>query len=243
MTFITIISVYDFLVKYMMIASLVIAGSGVILKGLRMIRSSRYALSHRDGENNSTRIRWSPESTAWASRQFTITERLYLRFKNSLFYKNPSIMAVTVIFHLLMILVPFFIQAHAILVFQYFGIRFVWLNDRLIILMTLIVLGMTVIMLARRFMVDSVRAITGWREIGLLITVSLPFVTGLMCYFQRGEYEIMIVLHILCAQILVVMLGWSRMGHAILFMFSRLFIRGTHSLSGNAREWGRKLNE
>ncbi len=61
---------------------------------------------------------------------------------------------------------------------------------------------------------------TAWDYV-LLILTSAPFVTGFLAYHQIGPYKLTLILHILFAEILLIIIPFSKLGHIVLFFFSR----------------------
>lgn len=239
MSFIINQYLYDFLLTYMMGFSLLLALTGLINKIISMIRVSFKLIPADYGimeKGLTTRSVYTDQSI---HKHFTLMERIGLRIKNSIFYKNPFSMLLTVLFHMLVIILPFAIQAHGIVLFQQIRISTVSISDRCSIVLAFAIIIMIVIMLARRILLSHIRMITTWTDFYLLAAVSLPFITGILCYYQYGNYKLLMIVHIMSAQILVILLGWSKMGHVVLFFFSRLFIRNTRAVSPGARGWGR----
>lgn len=226
----------------MMGFSLLFALSGFIYKIISMVRLSVKLMPGDciivDGFKSS-----SAYTHQSLDKNFTLMERIYLRIKKSIFYKNPFSMILTVLFHLLVLLLPFTIQAHGIVLFQQIRVSTVSISDRCSIVLAFAVILMIVIMVGRRLLLRPIRMITSLTDIYFLAAISLPFITGILCYYHYGNYELLMIVHIISAQILIILLGWSKMGHAVLFFFSRLFIRNTRVVSDGGRDWGRGTGE
>jgi len=71
----------------------------------------------------------------------------------------------------------------------------------------------------------------------LLGLTVLPFLTGFLAYHQFGPYETMLILHIIFSEILLVLIPFTKLGHMILFFFSRAFIGFEMGGRRGARSW------
>jgi len=82
-----------------------------------------------------------------------------------------------------------------------------------------------------------VRILTTPWDYTLLVLTALPFVTGFLAYHQQGPYEVMLLLHVLFAEILLIIIPFSKLGHIILFFFTRAFIGVEMGGRRGARSW------
>ena len=77
---------------------------------------------------------------------------------------------------------------------------------------------------------------TAW-DYTLLLLTGIPFVTGFLAYHQVGDYKTLLILHILFAEILLIVIPFSKLAHIILFFFSRAFIGFEFGGRRGARTW------
>lgn len=148
---------------------------------------------------------------------------------------QPVFSLVFFIFHVCLIGVPLFLLAHNMLWDEAFGIGVWSMPDVLADILTVILIGCAIFLFVRRLVRPEVRILTTLWDYTLLVLTTLPFVTGFLAYHQWGQYEAMIVLHVLFAEILLIIIPFSKLGHVILFFFTRAFIgfemgsrRGAH---------------
>lgn len=128
------------------------------------------------------------------------------------------------IFHLLLLAVPLFLPAHNALLEEAFGFRLWCLRDAWADLLTWLFLVSALFLLVRRLVRPEVRILTGaWDYLLLLLTMA-PFITGALAYRQWGPYELLMVLHVFSGEMLLVLIPFSKLGHMILFFFTRAFI-------------------
>lgn len=140
-------------------------------------------------------------------------------------------------FHLTLLAVPLFLNAHNILWDEAFGLSLWSLPDVLADVMTMILIASVIFLLIRRIKRPEVRILTSAWDFTLLILTSAPFITGFFAYHQWGPYEILLILHILFAEILLILIPFSKLSHMILFFFTRAFIGFEMGGRRGARSW------
>jgi nitrate reductase gamma subunit len=89
-----------------------------------------------------------------------------------------------------------------------------------------------VLLILRRVFTPYVRAVSSWRDYAVMTLVLVPFVTGLLAREFAGQYEFIMIIHLAGAHMLLVAIGWSRLGHFIFFTTGRIFFSAS---SGGVR--------
>lgn len=138
--------------------------------------------------------------------------------------QQPLFGLVFFVFHICLLGVPLFLLAHNTLWNEAFGVSLPSLPDVLADYGTLVVMACVVFLFGRRLARPEVRAISGAWDYLLLVLVLAPFLTGYLAYHQWGDYELMMVLHVLTGELMLVVIPFSKLGHLILFFFTRGFI-------------------
>lgn len=141
------------------------------------------------------------------------------------------------LFHLCLLAVPLFLAAHNILWEESFGLSLWSLSDATADVLTLIFLASALFLLTRRLLRPEVRILTSLWDYTLLILTMLPFITGFLAYHQWGPYETVLILHILFSEILLIVIPFSKLGHMVLFFFTRVFIGFEMGGRRGARAW------
>ncbi|MFZ2448575.1 MAG: hypothetical protein WAW37_19615 [Syntrophobacteraceae bacterium] len=141
------------------------------------------------------------------------------------------------VFHLCLFVVPLFLTAHNQLWQEAFGLSLPSLPEYLSDYMTVALIIAALFLLLRRIIRPEVRILTSAWDYFLLVLTALPFVTGFLAYHQIGPYMLMLVLHILSAEVLLIVVPFSKLGHVILFFFSRAFIGFEMGTRRGARTW------
>jgi nitrate reductase gamma subunit len=151
--------------------------------------------------------------------------------------QQPVFAMVAFLFHLALLTVPLFLGAHILLWEEAFGVSLWSLPDALADGLTLVLIAAAVFLFVRRRIRPEVRILTSPWDYALLIMTTLPFLTGFLAYHQWGPYEFLLVLHILLSQILLILIPTTKLGHMILFFFTRAFIGFEMGGRRGARSW------
>ncbi len=141
------------------------------------------------------------------------------------------------LFHVCLLGVPIFLSAHNMLWQEAFGISLPSIPDSLADAGTIICIIAAAYLLLRRITRPEVRILSTTWDYFLLVLTSLPFITGFLAYHQIGPYQATLILHILFAEILLIIIPFSKLGHVILFFFSRAFIGFEMGQRRGARTW------
>jgi nitrate reductase gamma subunit len=141
------------------------------------------------------------------------------------------------VFHLCLLAVPLFLRAHNILWHEAFGVSLPSLPDSVSDALAIIFMLSALFLLLRRIIRPEVRILTSAWDYILLILTCLPFVTGVLAFHQVGPKQMTLILHILSAEILLIIIPFSKLGHIVLFFFSRAFIGFEMGQRRGARTW------
>ncbi len=143
--------------------------------------------------------------------------------KNRFFYSICSIL-----FHIGLILVPIFLFAHLRLWESAFGIG--WLTRFALPKLFADILTVTTIITAMILFFGRVgssasRVISSTQDILWPILLMLPFISGLLCAYPTFDplnYHTMMLIHILSAELIFVLLPFTKIAHCVLVPFSHL---------------------
>ena len=151
--------------------------------------------------------------------------------------QQPIFTFVVFVFHIFLLAVPLLLSAHNILWDESWGVNLWSLPDTLADVMTVILLASIVYLVIRRIVRSEVRILTEAWDYVLLGFTALPFLTGYLAYHQLGPYEWCMILHILAGEILLILIPFTKLGHMILFFFTRAFIGFEMGARRGARSW------
>jgi nitrate reductase gamma subunit len=141
--------------------------------------------------------------------------------------KNPIFTILGYIFHICLIVLPIWLAGH-ITLWEESWFEWSWtsLPDGLADWMTLIFLGIALYFLLRRIISPDIRLLSSFGDYFLLVVTALPFMTG---YFvTHGTLdsigfleENMQLFHMLSAELMLILIPFTKLSHFILFFFSR----------------------
>jgi nitrate reductase gamma subunit len=208
-------------------AAFLIFGVGMVFQCLLMLRMTRKTALPRPMTIKAPAIRtFADRLTGWL---------VFLQV--SILGTEPFVAMISFMFHVCLIMTPLLVLGHNVLLDTSFGFSFISLSQRATDALTFMVLFCGGFFLLRRIFVRRVRAISSPSDFILLAAAQMPFLTGFLAYHDVFDYHVMIILHILSAEILLVMIPFSRFSHMIFFFISRLLIVGQHGRKSARRVW------
>ncbi len=140
------------------------------------------------------------------------------------FRQQPLFGAAFWLFHFCLLLVPLFLGAHNLLWEESWGWSLPRLPGALADALTVVFMAAAAVLWLRRLIRPEVRILSGVWDYAVLLITAAPFVTGFLAYHQLGPYEPMLVLHLFSGELMLVVIPFSKLGHMILFFFTRAFI-------------------
>jgi nitrate reductase gamma subunit len=201
----------------------------VFLGGLALRLGYLYRLSRRKDPVifNHASFRWGFKSILfWLVPWATVSMR-----------SQPVFTGVVFAFHFCLLAVPLFLDAHNVLWDEAFGVSLWSMPDVWADGLTFAFLAATLFVVVRRIVRPEVRILTSAWDYSLMALTALPFLTGFLAYHQIGPYELMLPLHIGLAEILLIVIPFSKLAHMLLFFFSRAFIGFELGSRRGARAW------
>ncbi len=164
--------------------------------------------------------------------------RAVVAWQNSLIGRHPVMALVSLVFHVCLFVVPILTHAHNVLLRESWGISFFSLPDRLIDIMTAVLLAGAVFFLIRRLAVPRVRAVSSLSDYVVLMIAAAPFLTGMMAYHQwTANYRAIVTMHIVAGELMLVAIPFTKLGHMVFFFFARIFFGSEFSLWRGRRVW------
>jgi len=143
--------------------------------------------------------------------------------------RNPLFAVLSILFHVTVIAAPLTARGHGILLDMSWGFLPPRFNPLFTSSFTGIALATGIFLLLRRIFVKHVRALSSWRDYAVMFCVLIPFITGMMARVGIGNYDAVMFIHYLGAHILLVSIGWTRLGHFIFFSVALFVTTGFRS--------------
>ncbi len=161
-----------------------------------------------------------------------------LKLKLSIAGVNPFMTVLTIIFHFMLVIPPFFVLGHNILLDNAFGTSFISLPEALSDALAFIVIICAGVFLYRRLFLERVRIITTSGDYLFLFLAAAPFITGFLAYHQIFlSYKIMISLHILSGELMLMAVPFTKFAHMIYFVVIRFLAMSEYGLGKGVRTW------
>jgi len=135
--------------------------------------------------------------------------------------KQPFMTVIFFGFHIGAVLVPLFLLAHNVFLKQKIGFSLMSLNPTAADILTWAVVISAVFLALRRIALPEVRILTTVYDYFILIIATAPFLTGLICRYEPGNYPLWLSLHILCGEALLIAIPFTKLSHIVLFFASR----------------------
>ncbi|NOY69009.1 MAG: respiratory nitrate reductase subunit gamma [Deltaproteobacteria bacterium] len=151
--------------------------------------------------------------------------------------KHPVLTVVTYVFHLCLLITPVFVLGHGVLIKNAWNVRWWALPESIADFMTLMVIIGCIFFLVRRLVFREVKYVTTMSDYFLLAIVAAPFVTGFLCYHQVGNYDLLLILHILAGEIMLMAIPFTRLSHMLFAALTRAYIGSEFGKVRHARDW------
>ena len=171
---------------------------------------------------------------SWVARLFSRYRRWA---RGTVLGTHPVVARVSLVFHLLLFLVPLLLPAHNNLVFKALGASLPSLPAPLLDFMTLVFLALGGFFLVRRIIVPRVRILSTMADYLILLLVAAPFVTAYAAHHHWLDYHTLLVMHTIAGEVLIAAIPFTKLGHMPFLIFSRFFTASEYSLKTASRKW------
>jgi len=151
--------------------------------------------------------------------------------------QKPVMTLASFAFHICAVLAPIFLYAHMILVKEAWDLGWFSIPDTAADVMTLLVILGCIFFLLRRITRREVRYLTSASDFVLLLIVAAPFITGFWACHQWAGSAWVTVIHMLCGEIMLAAIPFTRLSHMIFFPFTRGYIGSEFGAVRFAKDW------
>jgi nitrate reductase gamma subunit len=138
---------------------------------------------------------------------------------------RPVYSLISIVFHVGLILVPFFLAAHISLWKQATGVSWPALPQLFADALTIVVIfGGPALFLGRLFQ-RSARAISRFQDYVWPLMLTVPALTGFLCAncsLSAGAYQFGMLIHVVCANLIMIFIPFTKLAHCVLMPISRL---------------------
>lgn len=151
--------------------------------------------------------------------------------------KKPFFYGISYLFHVFLFAVPIFLSAHVVLVQEAFNMSWPVFDDHIADTLTVLVIAALVFFWVRRIVKPDVKFLTSPTDFLLISVVLLPFLTGFLAYHQLFAYRWVMIIHILCGELMLIMIPFSRFSHMMFAPFTRAYIGSEFGNVRHAKDW------
>lgn len=138
---------------------------------------------------------------------------------------HPVFTLASMIFHLAMIITPIFLGAHILLWQRGLGVSWPALAQPLADALTLAGIVTGVVLIVQRIFARANRDLSRFQDYLLPLLITIIFATGYLSIHPASDplpYETVMLIHVLCGNLLLIALPFSKLSHAMLFPITRL---------------------
>ncbi len=143
------------------------------------------------------------------------------------FSRRPIYSLLSIIFHIGLLLVPVFLLAHVQLWGESTGVTWWSLPHFWADLLTITTIAASAALFIGRLTAETARALSRAQDYLWPILLILPFVTGYICAnvtLAPLAYQVFMVVHLLSAELIFVLIPFSKIAHCVLMPFSQFII-------------------
>ncbi len=225
---------YDFLRGPGFAISLLVFSAGFIYRTLGLIRATRkIRMSSINQENYFQKRSESKES----NQLKRVLPLIKIKLKNTIFTTNPVMGMISLIFHILLFIIPVFLSAHNTIADLTIGVSLPAIPEKIADVFTIALMAIGGFFLARRIFIPRVRMISTARDYLILLFVMAPFTSGFFAYHHFFNYHTVIYFHMIIGEIAIMILPFTSLVHMPFIIFSRFYIDSEHSITPGNRSW------
>lgn len=133
--------------------------------------------------------------------------------------RHPAYSMTSILFHAAIIVVPLFLAGHIALWDKGLGISWPAIPNGLADVLTVVAVAAAAALVVQRAAARATRALSGFQEYALPPVVALPFISGFLVMHPQWSpvsHESMLLVHVLSADLLMVLMPLTKLTHAVL---------------------------
>ncbi|MBW2604637.1 MAG: hypothetical protein JRE28_10040 [Deltaproteobacteria bacterium] len=134
---------------------------------------------------------------------------------------QPFMTLVFFTFHTGAVFVPLFLAAHNMILKDKTGFSLPAMHQSPADILSWAVIVSAVFLLLRRVALPEVRILTTKNDYFILFLSVAPFITGLICRYELGDYSFWLPAHMISGEILLIAVPFTKLSHMLLFFMSR----------------------
>ncbi len=156
---------------------------------------------------------------------------------NSVLASQPILISVSILFHLLLFIIPLSLLAHNHLLERSVGLSLGSLPVPVSDFLTSLFLICCLFFLSRRLFLKRVRVISSLSDYMILALVITPFLSGYLAYHQIVNYQFIMTIHMLSGELMLIAAPFTKIFHMFFFFVGRFSLLNEHTLGSGSRRW------
>ncbi len=151
--------------------------------------------------------------------------------------ERPAFTITTFAFHFCLLATPAFLLAHNMLWESRWNVSWWSVSEKTADYMTLVLIVAVIGLVCRRIAYPDVKIVTTVYDYVLLAVAAAPFITGYFASHHWFHYETILIIHVLCGEILLIVIPFTKLSHMILFFMTRAHIASEMGQRRGAATW------
>lgn len=127
-------------------------------------------------------------------------------------------------FHIGLVIVPLFLEGHAVMIRNGLGIPWPAMPQILADVLAIAALMGGIGIAVRRFLLPEVRILTDVKDVMLLVLTLTLLASGIIASYHTANYSFWITLHVLCGVVVLLTAPFTKLAHIVLFFCTRIQI-------------------
>ncbi len=203
---------YNFLIGPMLWVSISVCLIGLILRAVLYIKGLNWQLD---------RVAYTAHPKAGIKGAVRSIFYWLIPFGTRSWRTQPAMTVIFYMFHIGAVCVPLFLAAHNMVFEDQFHFSFYSLSPIVADILSWGVVIGAIFLVLRRIALTEVRILTTFYDYLILCISVAPFITGLICRYELGDYSLWMLFHMASGEILLLAIPFTKLSHIILFFMSR----------------------
>ncbi len=204
--------VYSLLTGPLFYFSLLVFAAGLIVQAVRYIRGLDWKLD---------RVAYTAHPIPGIKGAARSIFYWLIPFGTRSWRAHPFMTIVFFVFHAGVVAIPLFLLAHTIILKDALGIAPPAMPQAISDILSWGVIVSGLFLFLRRIALPEVRILSTAHDYLVLALTILPFATGLVCRYKIAGYDLWLCLHIISAEVLLVLVPFTKLSHIVLNLLSR----------------------
>jgi len=184
--------------------------------------TARVVLYFRGLDWRLDRVAYKPQMNYGIKGAVRSVYRWLLPFGTYSWRAKPVFTLMFFAFHIGLVIVPLFLEGHAVMIKNGLGISWPAMPQVLADVLAIAALVGGIGIAVRRVLLPEVRILTDVKDIMLLVLTLTLLASGIVASYHPASYSFWITLHVLCGVIVLITAPFTKLAHIVLFFCTRI---------------------